>query len=72
MIAEISLYGVYFPALFALSLVAFAVLWVVRRLFAQIGLYRLVWHPALFDLALFVVLLYAVSTLFFHFFQNTV
>ncbi|KAG1246737.1 hypothetical protein G6F65_020531 [Rhizopus arrhizus] len=32
--------------------------WAVRRVLARVGLYRLVWHPALFDLALFVVLLY--------------
>ena len=31
------------------------------RVLARAGFYRLVWHPALFDLALFVVLLYGTS-----------
>ena len=29
----------------------------VRWAFRRLGLYRLVWHPTLFDLALFVILL---------------
>jgi hypothetical protein len=58
MIGEFSLYGVYFPALFALCLFCFGVFWLLRRIFGWLGLYRLVWHPALFDLAFFIVLLY--------------
>ena len=58
MMAEIDLDGVFVPAL---------LLWALRRLRAQraccgaclraVGFYRLVWHRALFDLALFVILL---------------
>jgi hypothetical protein len=55
--AEFDLYGVFVQALLvwaALALLATGALrWALRRL----GLYRLVWHPPLFDLALFVTLL---------------
>ena len=38
----------------------------VRRLLAGLGLYRLVWHRPLFDLALFVVFLGGVVALSSH------
>ncbi|ARP86429.1 DUF1656 domain-containing protein [Bordetella genomosp. 9] len=60
MIGEISLYGVYLPWLLVLGVITLGLAWFVRRLLALTGVYRLVWHPALFDLALYVVLLYAV------------
>ena len=44
---------VVWPLLWAL--VALAVGAVLRRLLAMAGAYRFVWHPALFDLALFVI-----------------
>lgn len=40
---------------------ALLLLWGLRRLLAARGLYRWVWHPALFDTALYVLLLYGVS-----------
>jgi hypothetical protein len=41
--------------------VTLAVQWLVHRLLGAVGFYRWVWHPALFDTALYVLLLYAVS-----------
>jgi hypothetical protein len=57
MIGEINLYGVYVPWLLVLSLLSLAVSRGLRHLLARIGFYRLVWHPALFDAALFVIVL---------------
>ena len=37
-----------------------------QRLLAATGLYRWVWHPALFDMALYLLLLYALSRLTSH------
>ncbi|KAG0772069.1 hypothetical protein G6F22_016000 [Rhizopus arrhizus] len=54
MIGEFNLYGIYFPWLLVLGMVTLGVAWAVRRVLARVGLYRLVWHPALFDLALFI------------------
>ncbi|AUL47472.1 hypothetical protein BBB39_11465 [Bordetella trematum] len=61
MIGEFNFYGVYFPWLLVLALPALALGWLLRRVLARAGFYRLVWHPALFDAAVAVVLLYGVS-----------
>ena len=61
MIGEASFYGLYVPWLMLLCGVTLAVQWLVRRTLGALGVYRWVWHPALFDTALFVLLLYAVS-----------
>ncbi|OZI61089.1 DUF1656 domain-containing protein [Bordetella genomosp. 11] len=60
MIGEVSLYGIYMPWLLILAILTLGLSWFVRRLLALTGVYRLVWHPALFDLALYVLLLYGV------------
>lgn len=61
MIGEASLYGLYIPWLGLLALLALLGLWGARRALAALGVYRWVWHPALFDLALFVLLLWGIS-----------
>jgi hypothetical protein len=35
----------------------------IRMALARVGFYRLVWHRAVFDLALFVILLSAINAL---------
>lgn len=60
--AEIDVYGVYIPRLLVLMLATLVVSAVVRRLLALTGAYSLVWHRGLFDLALYVLLLGAVSS----------
>ncbi|MCP3467130.1 MULTISPECIES: DUF1656 domain-containing protein [unclassified Bradyrhizobium] len=54
---EIDIYGVLVPALLLWLIVAFAISAVLRRLMQRFGLYRLVWHRALFNFALFVCIL---------------
>jgi len=61
MIGEISLYGLYVPPLLLLALVALVVSRLLNFALAKAGLYRLVWHPALFDLSLFVIVLGALA-----------
>jgi hypothetical protein len=61
MIGEASFYGLYIPWLMLLCAATLVVQWGVRRVLGWIGLYRWVWHPALFDVALYVLLLYVVS-----------
>ena len=59
MIKEINLDGIYLPPLLG-CLVGTAVLWyVLRYLLNRIGVYRFVWHPPLFNTALYVMLLSA-------------
>lgn len=54
---EIDIYGVLVPALLLWIIVAYAVSALVRRFMQRFDLYRLVWHRALFDFAIFVCLL---------------
>jgi len=55
--AEIGIGGVFIPALLVWATIALLLSILLRRLLAAFGLYRLVWHRALFDLALTVILL---------------
>jgi hypothetical protein len=57
MTAELNLYGVFVPALFLWMLLALGILLVLRRAFTQSGVYVLVWHRPLFELALYVIIL---------------
>ena len=61
MIGEASFYGLYLPWLMLLCVATLGVQWLARRALGAIGFYRWVWHPALFDTALYVLLLYIVS-----------
>jgi hypothetical protein len=61
MIGVTSFYGLSGPWLMVLALAALLLLTGVRRLLVATGLYRWVWHPALFDMALYVLLLYALA-----------
>ena len=53
---EIDIFGVLVPLLLVWLLVTYALCSILRLMFQRAGLYRLVWHRALFDLALFVCL----------------
>jgi protein AaeX len=55
-IGELNLFGLFAPASLVSAIAAGLAILIVRRLLAQTGFYRLVWHPGLFDLALYVVL----------------
>lgn len=64
MFGDFSLFGVYVPRLLVLALLAFVLNLVLKRLLGLAGFYRIVWHPALFDLALFVIVLGALAEAF--------
>jgi hypothetical protein len=61
MIGEFDIYGVYFPAFLIFAGVAFLFQLAIKRLFDSVGIYRIVWHRPLFDLAIYVILLGAVT-----------
>ena len=65
---EIDIAGVMMPGLLLWLVVTFLLCAVLRRILERTGIYRFVWHRALFDLALFVVLLGGVVSLTFEFF----
>jgi protein AaeX len=60
-IGEFDIYGVYFPAFAVFAVIAFVLQLVIKRLLDASGFYRFVWHRALFDLAIYVILLAAVT-----------
>jgi hypothetical protein len=57
MTADIDLSGVFLPALLVWAVVALPLSALARRLLRAAGAYRLVWHPALFDFALYILIL---------------
>lgn len=57
MIGEISLYGVYLPAILVPILLALGLSAAVRWMLAQLGFYRWVWHRSLFNFSLYVIFL---------------
>ena len=63
MIGEYDLGGVLLSSVLVSALIALALAFVLRRLLAWLGAYRFIWHPALFDAALTVILWAAVISL---------
>jgi hypothetical protein len=51
---QLDLFGVIVPSLLLWSMLAYFLARTVSKLMGRIGLYRHVWHPALFDFALYV------------------
>ncbi|MGD9511427.1 MAG: DUF1656 domain-containing protein [Geminicoccaceae bacterium] len=60
MIREIDLFGIYLSPMVGYALAAVLASVVLRRVLRRLGAYRLVWHPPLFDAALFVIVLAAI------------
>ncbi|WP_077037810.1 DUF1656 domain-containing protein [Pelomonas sp. KK5] len=60
MIGDLTLYGIYLPALALPLLAAWAATAGLRWLLGRAGLYRWVWHRSLFNLALYVIALWAI------------
>jgi uncharacterized membrane protein len=53
---ELDLFGVLVPSLLLWSVIAFVLARIASKLIARAGLYRRIWHPALFDFALYICL----------------
>ena len=54
MLREISLFGAFVPSLLLYFLTAIPLFLAIDRLASPLGIYRLVWHPPLARVALFV------------------
>jgi hypothetical protein len=52
------------PTDFFELLLSLAIFWLVRRMLIPTGIYDFVWHPALFNTALYCCLFYLLSRLF--------
>jgi len=54
---ELDIYGVYLPGFFGLMLAAYVTTLLFRYVAGRIGFYSLVWHRALFDFAVYLLVL---------------
>lgn len=61
MIGEFNFDGVFVPALLLAAVIAFCLTSVARFCLRRLHLYRFVWHAGLFDVALFVVMLWVIA-----------
>ncbi|WP_454717273.1 DUF1656 domain-containing protein [Caulobacter segnis] len=62
MTGELNIDGVFLSSVLVSAVIALAASFLLRRVLSKVGAYRFVWHPALFDTALFVILWAAVVT----------
>jgi hypothetical protein len=63
---EVNLSGVFLPAALLWAGIAFLLSSVVSRILGRMGFYGLVWHRALFDAVLFVLVWGAISAVAYH------
>jgi hypothetical protein len=54
---EFTVYGVFVPTLLALMTLAYLLKGGVRLVLQRLGAYHHIWHPSLFNFAVFLVLL---------------
>ena len=57
MTGHLNIYGVYVPLLLITLLVAYWLTSLLGVALRRLGFYRWVWHPALFNLALYILVL---------------
>jgi hypothetical protein len=55
--AEVNLFGVYIAPIAVVMVAAWLILTAVRRIADHFGLFRFVWHPALFEFAVYMIVL---------------
>jgi hypothetical protein len=60
---EINLLGVYVAPIALIMAAAWLLFVLLRRVADRFGLLRNVWHPALFELAVYIILVYCITVL---------
>ena len=58
--AEVDLFGVYIAPISVMMVAAWLALIALRRMADHFGLLRHVWHPALFVLSVYVIILWSI------------
>lgn len=58
------IFGLSFPPIFLELILSLALFFVLHRVLQPTGIYEFVWHPALFNTALYGCLFYLISRLF--------
>ncbi len=57
---EVDIFGVYVAPIVPMMIAALAVTVALRRLAVAVGLFRWIWHPALFEMSVYVIVLSAI------------
>jgi protein AaeX len=57
MITEVNIAGIYVAPIALYAIVTLPAFLVLRLILARLGFFRIVWHPALFETALYLSLL---------------
>jgi hypothetical protein len=55
--SELNIAGIYMAPIVLYAVVALPIFLVLRVILARVGFWRLVWHPALFETALYLSIL---------------
>lgn len=63
MIGEVDIGGIFLPTLLGIMAIAYVLFLAVHAVLNRLHFYRLVWHRALFNIALYTVLLGAVDVI---------
>ena len=63
MIGEWNIGGVFIPTLLVIAVISFVLSLFLTATFRRYQLYRFVWHAGLFDVAVFVVITWLISTI---------
>jgi len=63
MIGELDISGIFLPTLLVMMVITYLLFLVVHGVLNRLHFYRLVWHRALFNVALYAVLLGAVDAI---------
>jgi len=63
MIEEINILGVYMPAALAWGVLAAVLVYLLRIPLQRLPVYRMLWHPSLLELAVFVLLWWGLGAL---------
>lgn len=58
------IFGLSFPPIIFVLLLSLPLFWLLSRLLQPTGIYDFVWHPALFNTALYCCVFYLLSCLF--------
>lgn len=56
MTPEVDIAGIFVSTMVPTAIAALFATWCLRKLLTAAGAYRHIWHPALFDAALFLIL----------------
>ncbi|MBO0661024.1 DUF1656 domain-containing protein [Jiella sp. MQZ9-1] len=56
MTGDLPIFGIFVPKALLLALTSYGALLLCKKVLARLGVYHAVWHPALFDLSIYILI----------------